>query len=105
MAGKAANKFKDIQDHKDKLTEAGGIHKVDPKSESITSTQPKPIKYVEVEYAPMCVWGLAVWSDGGEEYPAFLDAKGEWWWATTTNQNGINPAVEKTEPPVEWRPL
>lgn len=54
---------------------------------------------------PSGQWGMAVWTRERkpEEYPAFLDNQGDWWWATTTNQNGVNPAVEKTEEPIGWR--
>lgn len=64
-------------------------------------------KYVDAHSVPAGQWGAAVWStdEDSQEYPCFLDNKGEWWWATTTAQNGINPAVEKTEAPVGWRTL
>lgn len=54
---------------------------------------------------PSGTWGMAVWTRDRqpEEHPAFLDNQGDWWWATTTNQNGVNPAVEKTEEPIGWR--
>jgi len=58
--------------------------------------------------APQCQWGVGIWdfkTPGAPpaEYASFLDNQGQWWWATTSQQNGVNPAVEKCEPPIGWR--
>ena len=61
--------------------------------------------------APPSTWGVGIWSlrpnkdTPPSEYPCFKDHEGQWWWATTSGQNGINPTVEKTTPPIGWRPF
>lgn len=60
---------------------------------------------------PPSTWGVGIWDWRTSKevpptgYPCFKDHEGQWWWATTTQQNGVNPGVEKTTQPMGWRPL
>lgn len=89
------------QDQQDK------VHAVEAKG-ALTFTANKDRVYTRTYPSgkvPVGTWGLGVWTRDANpiEYPCFLDNQGDWWWATTTAQNGVNPAVEKTEEPVGWR--
>lgn len=115
----------DIKDDRDEVENPTAVkvgHIPDPTKAEVDAKEKKDKAKVETEFhtdkhkytltdppgnIPSGQWGIAIWSRGREPegWPAFLDNHGEWWWATTTNQNGVNPAVEKTEEPIGWRML